>query len=65
MLCIDILIVNGIVSLNPNLNANNNPTPEKIEVIVPKVAVTINFAIKIELLETPVERSGSNVPRSF
>lgn len=55
MLCNDMLIVSGIVSLNPNLKARSNPTPEKIDVSVPKVAVTINLAIKIELLETPVE----------
>ena len=58
-------IEKAIISLNPNLNASNNPTADKIDVIVPNVAVTISFPIRIELLETDVESNGSNVPRSF
>ena len=33
--------------------------------ILPNVAVTISFPIKIELLDMLVESNGSKVPRSF
>jgi len=55
----------AIVSLIPNLKASSKPTADKIEVMLPKVAVTISLPIKIELLEILVESNGSKVPRSF
>ena len=55
----------AIVSLIPNLKASSKPTADKIEVMLPKVAVTISLPIKIELLEILVESNGSKVPRSL